>query len=198
MIHSDHLNEAKAMDGTLSKLSPEFVELLRGALLTLAQEHKTEHPPAEPKKPEKEKEKKPEEQVPLFWKLCSAALLSVSALIAVTLYNQLNNTASQLRGDVGQLRNDLGQLRTDLVPKDDYNSRIELIVKGIKDLQIYNKKTDTDWREGIQEQKATERELRQQVKAMEEELSQLRQQMTALEQKMTPKSTPPKDVRKTP
>ncbi len=188
--------------GPSPEFNPELVELIRTVQLVLAEPPReavatTEVKPDPPK--EEKKEKKPEEQMPLFWKLCSAALLSVSALIVVTLYNQLNATATQLNSDVGLLRNELSQLRTDLVPKDDYNLRVEQIVNGIKDIQASNKAAAETWRERVQEQKATVSDLRQQLKSLERDLQGLREQLSILEQRAatTGKSAPlPKDRKK--
>jgi hypothetical protein len=173
--------EPAAADAPAAPLDPQMVETLRALLAEFAQQSRNGAPPAEPKKPEKEKEKKPEDNVPLFWKLCSAALLSVSALIAVTLYNQLNATGSQLRSDLGQLRGEVGQLRTDLVPKDDYNGRVEGLVRGIKDVQAANKAAADAARDRSLEQKATLADLRSQIKEQERELLRLREQLSALE-----------------
>jgi ABC-type phosphate transport system substrate-binding protein len=141
-----------------------------------------------------EKEKKPEEQVPLFWKLCSAALLSVAAMIMVTLYNQLSTTGNQLRSDVSQLRNELSQLRTDVVPKDDYNARIEQIALRVKEIQAKDKSASVAWRERIQEQRITVADLRQQIKELDRELLSLREQLSALEQRgaTPPAPSPPR------
>jgi hypothetical protein len=183
------------------QFDPQLVEVIRAVQLVLAGAGKGAAVAAEAKREEPKQEtkaKKPEDEVPLFWKLCSAALLSVSALIVVTLYNQLNATATQLGGDVGQARNELGQLRTELVPKDDYNLRIEQIVNGIKDVQASNKAAAEAWRERLQEQKATVGDLRQQIKNLERELQAQREELALLEQRagMPPKSaSPPKEKR---
>jgi hypothetical protein len=176
------------------QFDPQLVEVIRAVQLVLAGAGKDVAAAAEPKKEEPKQEsksKKPEDEIPLFWKLCSAALLSVSALIVVTLYNQLNATASGLSGDVGQVRTELGQLRTEIVPKDDYNLRIEQIVHGIKDIQAANKAAAETWRERVQEQKATVGDLRQQIKNLEREVQVLREQLALLEQRT---ATPPKSA----
>jgi hypothetical protein len=183
------------------ELDPQLLQIARAVELALAEIRKggsapTAAPKEEPK--EEKKEKKPDDQTPLFWKLCSAALLSVTALIVVTLYNQLNSTASQLNSDVGQLRNELSQLRTDLVPKDDYNLRIEQLVSGIKDVQAINKAASENWRERVQEQKTTVADLRLQIKTLERELQVLREQLSILEQQsaVPAKGNPPSKERK--
>jgi hypothetical protein len=187
----DRRNEAPSPDSTGKGPDPQLMGVVRAVMLLLAEEKKAEGPPAEHKKEEK-KEKKPDEQVPLFWKLCSAALLSVSALIMVTLYNQVNATGHQLRNDVGQLRNELGQLRTDLVPKDDYNTRIEQMVRGIKEVQISHQAASEAWRERLQEQKNKVGQFEKEVRALEEELPRLSRRLEELE------SARPRDKQKGP
>jgi hypothetical protein len=178
-------------------VDPRLVELLRAALMPAVLEQRAGSPPPEPKK--EEKEKKPEEQVPLFWKLCSAALLSITALIVVTLYNQLSATASQVRGDVGQLRSELSQLRTDLVPKDEYTLRNEQTVKSLKDVQTSNRTAAEQWKEKGQEQRTTVANLQMQIRELDRELQRMREQLSAMEQRegATPGS-PPRDKSKVP
>jgi hypothetical protein len=179
-IRFDQLHPASAPPTTINEPDPRLVELLRAALRSLA---------AEPKK--EEKEKKPEEQMPLFWKLCSAALLSISAMIVVTLYNQLNTTGNQLRSDVNQLRNDLSQLRNDLVPRDDYNARTEQTVSSIKEVQANNKAASDAWRDRGQEQRATVADLRLQIKELERDLQHMREQLSVLEREALPVTPSP-------
>jgi hypothetical protein len=171
---------------------PQLVEMLRAALAALAAEQKGANgAPAEAKKEEKkeDKPKKPEEQMPLFWKLCSAALVSVTALIVVTLYNQLSATASQMRSDAGQLRSDIGQLQNDLIRRDDYNQKVEQMINSIKEVQAGNKTAMDTWRDRLGEQKTTVSELRVQIKEAERDLQRLREELALLEQRDV--KTPP-------
>jgi hypothetical protein len=182
-------------------VDPQLVEIVRVAQLLLAGTDKNPLAAGVKKEEsgEEKKDKKPDEPMPLFWKMCSAATLSITALIVVTLYNQLNNTANQMHGDLGQLRNELGQLRSDLVPRDDYNSRLEEIVKGIKDNQISSKAAVETWRERAQEQKSTVSDLRQQIKTLERDLQLMREQLLILEQRAAAsQALPPKNEKKRP
>jgi hypothetical protein len=187
----DHQGAGRA-EAADSAIDPRMVEMLRSALIVIAHE---QAPPAagpiEVKKlePIKDDKKKAEDQIPLFWKLCSAALLSVAALVAVTLYNQLSAGSSQLRSELGLLRHEVGQLRNDLVPKDDYAARNERTINTIKQVQAQNKAALETWRERLGEQRTAVTELRLQIKEAERELQRLRERLSALEREASPPTT---------
>jgi hypothetical protein len=171
-----------------SDLDPRLVLALRSTLTGLLEEEKRKAPPAEAAKEEKKKEPEP----PLFWKLCSAALLSVAALICVTLYNQLSTSAGAVRGDLGQIRNEVTSLRNDLVSKDDYNARTKGVIDSIKQAQATNNASIDTWRDLLHEQKTASAELRLQIKEMERDLQRLRERLSVLEQRETaPRSSYP-------
>jgi hypothetical protein len=167
-------------------LDPRMVLALRSALASLVDEQKRKVggvPPAAPNE-----ETKKETEPPLFWKLCSAALLSVAALIGVTLYNQLSAGSSQTRADLGQIRNEVALLRNDLVSKDDYNTRTKGVIDAIKQAQATNNASIDTWRELLHEQKLASSELRLQIKELERDLQRLRERLSVLEQReATPK-----------
>lgn len=82
--------------------------------------------------------KKDEERYTLFWRLFGGTVLSIAALVSITLYNNISSNISELRGEVNrsnearanavaELRNDLGranEARADLIRKDEFNSRL--------------------------------------------------------------------------
>jgi septal ring factor EnvC (AmiA/AmiB activator) len=175
---------------------PQLVELLRRALAALPREAREGVMPPAPNR--EEAARGPEERIPLFWKMCTAALLSISAMIAVTLYNQLNSSAGQARSDIGQLRAELGQFRTDLVSKEDYNSHIEQTVHSIKEVQANNKTAMDTWRDRMQDQRATVSDLRYQIKETERDLQRMREELALLEQREAGAPVPSPDSKKGP
>jgi hypothetical protein len=173
------LRNAEAPPGDLD---PRLVLTIRSVLTSLVEEQKKQvAAPAEPPKEEKKKDPEP----PLFWKLCSAALLSVAALICVTLYNQLSASSGAVRADLGQIRNEVTNLRNDLVSKDDYHARTVGVIDDIKKAQATNNASIDTWRDLLQEQKTTSAELRNQIKEMEKDLQRLRERLSILEQRET-------------
>jgi hypothetical protein len=99
-------------------------------------------PPPEPPPPAAAPPvKKEEDRIPLMWRLSFGALLSLVALVCITLYHQLNNTLSALRSDVANVN----AKSAALVSKDEFNkglieinSRNKTLQDSIKDLHQAN------------------------------------------------------------
>ncbi len=82
--------------------------------------------------------KKEEEHYSLFWRVFGGTILSIAALVCITIYNNLSSSIAELRSEVNranesranaiaELRNDLGranEARADLIRKDEFNSRL--------------------------------------------------------------------------
>ncbi len=134
------------------------------------------------------KEKK--DEVPAFWRICGAALVSVTAMVAVTLYIQLSNQLGTLRAELNALR---GQ-NHDLVRKDDYNSRNLAIAATIKEVQASNSAALELWKERalVQERlmKSVQDEYKQTVRELEREVQKLRERLAVLENKESESSKP--------
>jgi hypothetical protein len=79
---------------------------------------------------------------PVFWRVFGGTLLSIAALVCVTVYQQLTNQIADLRNELGHLntdlRKDVGRLSEthgDLVKKDEFSGRMRSVWDGIKELQ---------------------------------------------------------------
>ncbi|HKI33894.1 MAG TPA: hypothetical protein VKA46_18720 [Gemmataceae bacterium] len=70
-----------------------------------------------------------EERISLFWRVFGGTLLSIAALVVVTLYQQFSSSLNDLRGDVVRLN----EARSDLVKKDEFNSRMSTMWNGLND-----------------------------------------------------------------
>ncbi len=79
-------------------------------------------------------DKKEEEKIGLFWRVFGGTLLSIVALVAITLYNNLNSGISELRAEIGKLN----EARADLVKKDDFQSRLTTNYERIQTIQGQN------------------------------------------------------------
>jgi chromosome segregation ATPase len=75
---------------------------------------------ARPKSPPIHLKKPDEERMSVFWRVFGGTLLSIVALVAITLFNSLNNTLSELRTDIARLN----EARADAVKKDEFNTRL--------------------------------------------------------------------------
>jgi len=83
-----------------------------------------------------------EEHGSVFWRVLGGTVLSIAAMITVTLYQQITSSINDVRNSVAglntDLRKDLGQViqtQADLVRKDEFNSRMTSVWAGIKDAQ---------------------------------------------------------------
>jgi peptidoglycan hydrolase CwlO-like protein len=76
-----------------------------------------------------------------MWRISFGALLSLVALVCITLYHQLNNSLNTLRGEVANVN----AKSATLVSKDEFNSRLtgmnqrnETLQKNVTDLEKAN------------------------------------------------------------
>lgn len=74
---------------------------------------------AESFSPGKPVEKNDEEKMSLFWRVFGGTILSIIALIAITLFNNMYGTISELRNELNRER----EARAELVKKDEFNTR---------------------------------------------------------------------------
>jgi hypothetical protein len=122
-----------------------------------------------------------EERGGVFWRVLGGTVLSIAAMITVTLYQQITSSINDVRSSVSalntDLRKDLGQViqtQGDMVRKEEFNSRMSSVWASFKDVQVLQtavtrlkerslvrdqqEKADADVREEMRKelQKATE------------------------------------------
>src|SRR5262249_33765319 len=136
--------------------------------------------------------KKEEDRVPLFWRIFGSTMLSIVALVSITLYQQLTANLNSLRNDLDRLNTSSG----DLVKKDEFNNRVTefnnrstTLLNSIKELQQANA--------AILALKERSALLEHQLKASENdhkemarELQRLREQMVAVTEGRRPTAPP--------
>jgi hypothetical protein len=131
------------------------------------------HPPAPPPKEE--------ERLPLFWRIFGSTVLSIAALVAVTLYQQVMSSLNEIRSDQNRLNQDHGEL----IKKDEFNSRILAVASSIKELQAANAAALDVWRERAamleRQVKAAEEERKQLAREHARELQWLRERLAVVE-----------------
>ena len=79
--------------------------------------------------------KKDEEHVSIFWRLFGGTILSIVALVTITLYNNMSSSIADLRTDLSHER----EARAELVKKDDFNTRANAQserMRGIDSLKV--------------------------------------------------------------
>ncbi len=127
---------------------------------------------------------KSEERGSVFWRVCGGTVLSIVALVAVTLYQQLTAAVNELRSSVAAVNTDLrkdltqlGQGHADLVKKDEFNGRLTKVWDSLKEMPALANAV------GSLKERALLRD--QQEKADAEAKDQLRKEVQALEAAMT-------------
>jgi hypothetical protein len=115
---------------------------------------------------------KGEERLPLFWRVFGGTLLSIAALVVVTLYQQFSSGLNDLRGDVVRLN----EARGDLVKKDEFNSRMTTVWNGLNDAKAAGAGVA-----GVREKQALQD---QQLKQGEDERKELLREMQLLRERI--------------
>ena len=83
-----------------------------------------EHHPTPP--PSKE-----EEKISLFWRVFGGTILSISALVAMTIYNNMASSISDLRTQIAQI----SESRAEMIKKEEYNTRSTSMWSRIQEMQ---------------------------------------------------------------
>jgi chromosome segregation ATPase len=79
--------------------------------------------------------KKDEEHISVFWRVFGGTILSIVALVAITLYNNLTAGIADLRADLSRER----EARADMIKKDEVNTRVTAIfdrLRGIEAVKV--------------------------------------------------------------
>jgi hypothetical protein len=119
---------------------------------------------------------KGEERISLFWRVFGGTLLSIAALVVVTVYQQFSNSLFELRNDMIHLN----EARADLIKKDDFNSRMTSVWNSMKDLQTASTAvTSMRERTALLEQQLKEAESER--KDLAREVQQLRERLAVIE-----------------
>jgi DNA repair exonuclease SbcCD ATPase subunit len=75
-----------------------------------------------------EKKKSEEEHMSLFWRVFGGTILSIVALVTITLFNNMSNSITELRADISRER----EARAELVKKDEYNTRVTSLYERMR------------------------------------------------------------------
>jgi DNA repair exonuclease SbcCD ATPase subunit len=80
-----------------------------------------------------------EEHMSVFWRVFGGTILSIAALVAITLYNSLSSGITDLRNELNRER----EARAGLVKKEDNDTRSKTIFDRIRGLEGYKADIDT-------------------------------------------------------
>jgi hypothetical protein len=157
---------------------------------------------------------KGEERLSVFWRLCGATLLSITALGGITLCQHFNSSLSDLRKDLSHvsenLSKDLGRVhetQADLLKKEEFSFRLKTVWDALKELQedkaslwaLKERAAVTEQRQRADEEERKElvrevqklRELKaaqDQRKELLDELQRLRERLAVVEGRQVPPS----------
>jgi DNA repair exonuclease SbcCD ATPase subunit len=124
---------------------------------------------AECASPPQAAEPRVEERISVFWRVFGGTLLSIAALVCITIYQQFSGSLNDLRRDL----NHQNETRADLVKKDDFNNRISTLWNSIKELSAVS----TGVSALTERSKLLELQLDKQHKAVEEERREICRRM---------------------
>jgi len=84
-------------------------------------------------------EKREEERMSLFWRVFGGTILSIVALVLITLYNNLQSSINELRAELSHER----EARAALVKKDDVDARLKTQFERIRAVEGYKADLET-------------------------------------------------------
>jgi hypothetical protein len=129
---------------------------------------------------------KGEERLPVFWRVFGATLLSIAALVVITLCQHFSSSLNELRSDLGHLNEDLrkdmarlNESQAHLVPKEEFSTRITSVWNSIKELQTLSSTVAALKEKAL----VRDEQLREQEERRElvRELQRLRERLATLE-----------------
>jgi chromosome segregation ATPase len=129
---------------------------------------------------------KTEDRISVFWRLFGGTLLSIAALVAITIYQQFTSSLGELRNNL----NSLNESRGDLVKTDDFNTRMAALWTSLREVETTSAavsalKERSDLMEQLLKQNEEER------KELCRELQQLRERLVVLESRQAATPPPP-------
>ncbi len=118
---------------------------------------------------------KSEERISLFWRVFGGTLLSITALVAITIYQQFTSSINELRNQIEKA----AESRGDYVKKDEFNTRMTTVWGRISEPKEGG--TVTALREKITVQEQQLKSAEDDRKEMQRELQALRERIAKLE-----------------
>lgn len=120
------------------------------------------------KSAEQQKTKTDEERMSIFWRVFGGTIVSICALVGITLFNNFNSNLSELRGEIARIN----EARGDLVKKDEFNTRITSNYERVQQLQSQN----TTQNATITSLQTSNAELKDRLAAMKTDLDAARKE----------------------
>jgi DNA repair exonuclease SbcCD ATPase subunit len=113
-----------------------------------------------------------DDRVSVFWRVFGGTILSIFALVAVTLYNNLQSNVNEVRAELSRAN----EARAELVKKEEFNTRTQSLWDRMQALQELRAAVT-----GLKEQLATCGEKQAEIKPIREQLAALEQRLKGAE-----------------
>lgn len=113
-----------------------------------------------------------DEKISVFWRVFGGTILSIAALVVVTVYQQFSSALGELRSDMIRAN----EARAELLKKDEFNSRMTSVWNSVKEVQNGQAAVTA-----LRERAAL---LEQQLKTAEDERKELTRQLQQLRERM--------------
>jgi vacuolar-type H+-ATPase subunit I/STV1 len=134
---------------------------------------------------------KAEERISVFWRVFGGTILSIAALLGITIYQQVTSSLGELRSNL----NSLNESRGDLVKADDFNNRMTGLWSTVKELETTSAAVSAlKERSTLMEQLLKQGE--EDRKELMREVQQLRERLVVVESRLVaaqPVSSAPRD-----
>jgi hypothetical protein len=114
-----------------------------------------------------------DDRMSVFWRVFGGTILSIIALVAVTLYNNLMSQINDLRAELSRVH----EARAELVKKEEFNSRSQNIWDRVQNLQDLRVTVSS-----LKEQINAQGEKTADAKALNEKLGLLEQRLKSAEE----------------
>jgi hypothetical protein len=118
---------------------------------------------------------KSEERISLFWRVFGGTLLSIAALVAITIYQQFTSSINDLRNQIAKSN----ESHADFVKKDEFSTRMTTIWSHINEPKDGG--TVTMLREKVTVQEQQMKSAEDDRKEMQREVQALRERIAKLE-----------------
>jgi septal ring factor EnvC (AmiA/AmiB activator) len=112
---------------------------------------------------------KPEEKISIFWRVFGGTLLSIAALVVMTVYQQFSASLNELRNNMDRLH----ETHADMLKKEEFNTRSTKIWDAI-----------TQVKDEVPTQKTRVTQLEVLLQTLQQERKELSNQVQALREKM--------------
>jgi DNA repair exonuclease SbcCD ATPase subunit len=113
-----------------------------------------------------------DEKISLFWRVFGGTILSITALIGITLYNNLSTSISELRTELSRVN----EARGELVKKEEFNARTQNVWERVQSLQELRVTVTT-----LKEQLAGYGEKKIEFQAVQDKLTLIEQRLRTAE-----------------